>query len=121
MTPSTQPISGRGSQSGVAVIGLDHWISAMSDEQLHQLEIAGLRRTNKRRGAGFKEPLHGKDRPRERVVFRGDIRLGSVLEEEFDVLQMIHIRLRNGDNRRLQYCDCRLRDTEASSCLCWPC
>ncbi len=52
------------------VIG-DLGICPVSEQELQKFEIAGLRRTHERRGAGLEEPLIRKDGPRFGVV--GDL------------------------------------------------
>ena len=64
----------------------------MLHQQPQQIDVARLRGAHKRRSAAFKEPLHGKDGARQRIVLRARIRIAAVIEKKLDVLQVIEIR-----------------------------
>src|SRR5215831_13122012 len=86
--------SGRGGQGRIPVVCRNVRVRTVSQEKPHQLGIARLRRAYECRCARFKEPLHGKDRSRERVVFHSGVWIRFVVEKRFDVFEMIEVRLR---------------------------
>ena len=75
------------------MIGRNLRIGAVRQEKFHQLGVAGLGGPHKRGCTGLEEPLHREDRPRQRVVLRPGIRIGPMVKQDFDVFQMIHVRL----------------------------
>ena len=61
VTPSTQPIPAA-TASGVTLCAVEIFGSAPCvQQQLHQLDVAGLRGAQERRRAVFVQPLHGED------------------------------------------------------------
>src|SRR5260370_14292829 len=79
------------------MIRFNKWIGAVSKQEFQQFQIAGLGRANERRCPGFDEPLHREDGSRECIVLRLSVGIGSVIQKEFDELEMIDIRLRYGE------------------------
>ena len=81
----------------------DFWIRALVQQQLHQDDIAGLRRVQEGRRAVFKQPLHGEIISRLHAVanaLRGPrfhsadsgVHLRTLGQEQLYVVQMVHIR-----------------------------
>src|SRR5262245_9141577 len=87
--------SGRRGERGIAEVRLEKWICAMSQQKFHQLDVAGLGCSDKRRAARFKKPLHRKYGSGQRVVFYAGIWIGSMLEEKLNVVQVLQIRFAN--------------------------
>src|SRR5262245_55161808 len=67
----------------------------MSQQELHESRVAGLRRSYERRGSGFEEPLHREDGPGLRVSVDSGIYICATVQKDLDVVQMIHIGLWN--------------------------
>src|SRR5213078_889104 len=80
---------------GIAIIGFAHWIRTMSEEKLHEFGVARLCGPDKRRSTGLKKPLHRENGSSERVVLHSHVGVCSMVEQELDVLEIVHVRLRN--------------------------
>ena len=74
------------------MIGDRHWISAIGEKKFHERQVAGLRCADERCRAGFKEPLHRKNGPAQGVVFCTSVRRCATIKQNFDEVQMVHIR-----------------------------
>ena len=83
--------------------GKDFWIRTVFQQQLHQGDIAGLRRAQEGRRAVFEQPLHGEiisrlgaiaNAFRRRRFHSADsgVHLRTLGQEQLDVVQMVHIR-----------------------------
>src|SRR5262249_19121337 len=89
--------SGRSSQRRITEIRGQPWIRAMSQEELQQINVAGLSCANEGGCSGLEEPLHRKYRASQCVVLHAGIWVRAVLKQSFDVFEVVHIRLRYGE------------------------
>ena len=64
----------------------------MGKQELHQLDVAGLRSPQEGRRAAFIQPLIGEHGARFRAVGHPGINFGAFREEQLDVFQVIHVR-----------------------------
>src|SRR5262252_247173 len=65
----------------------------MREKELEQFQIAGLGCADEWRSSRLEKPLHGEDRPRQGIVLYPKVRIGSVVEQKLDVIEMIEIGL----------------------------
>ena len=68
----------------------------MSQQQLQKIEITRLSRADEWRRTSFQEPLHCEDGSGQRIVLHTNIRVCPVVQEKFNVFEMVHIRFRHG-------------------------
>ena len=74
-------------------VGLDLRIGAAREQQLHQHDVARLRRAQKRRRAVLVEPLVGEHRARLGAVLHARVHVGALVEQQLDEVEVIHVAL----------------------------
>jgi hypothetical protein len=82
-----------GSQRGVAEIADELRIGPVGEQQPHQRGVARLGGAHEGRDPGLLEPLHREDRPGQRVLFGARVRIGAMVQQDLDVVEVIHVRL----------------------------
>ena len=94
--PSTQPIPAATCKRGHAEGGGDLRVGAASQQQLHEIEIAGLRRAKKRGRAVLVEPLVREDGADLGAVLGARVDVGALVEEQPDELEVVHVAPADG-------------------------
>ena len=74
-------------------VGGDLRIGAVRQQQLHQRDVARLRRAQERRRAVLVQPLVREDRARLGAVLHAGVDVGALVEQQLDELQVVHVAL----------------------------